>query len=174
MNNNGAFVKTTTSLPLSAWTLVTATYSIFEVGNAGSLVIYFGSTLAGIDKMTVSSTAGLTFLASDIFTIGGPNSFLGKMVNFRIYSPGSQLIIQRKARNFQPNLLIFLATCSSAAYSSCSLSFGWIDLSLKDCLVCPSGSKFYNSECIVCPANQYASGYECFSKFFSLLPPENI
>jgi len=90
-----ASITTTASMPLSTWTLVTATYTMFQVSDTASIVVYFGSTLAGRNTWISSATTGLTFLASDVFTIGGPGSFLGKMVNFRIYTPGSQFIIQR-------------------------------------------------------------------------------
>ena len=76
-------------IPLSTWKMITASFILAKTSASSSLSIYIDSTESALSMSINYSPGSVTFLPDDKVHIGGPNGFIGKIANFRIYSPGS-------------------------------------------------------------------------------------
>jgi len=147
-------ITTTTALTLSTWTMVTTTYSVSTNAGRTRLWIYFGSTLVVADAAMTIPTIPMTFATTDIVRIGGPTTFLGKIVNFRIYSPGS--------------LVVSAGSCLTT--TECPAYLGAYTTTSNRCMSCPTSQPFYYSECMTCPDGQYLDKYQCLGFKISIIP----
>jgi len=138
-------IQTTSTLTLSTWTMVTTTFTVSTNPGRSRLFTYFGTTRVVNDVAMTIPTLPMTFAANDIVRIGGPNTFLGKIVNFRIYNPGSQVIS--------------VGSCLSA--SDCPAYLGAYTAFSNRCMSCPTSQPFYYSDCMTCPQGQYHEKYQC-------------
>jgi len=59
---------------------------------SNTIVIYFGKTLVAMRYPFIVPTASFTLTSNDQVRIGGPNSFIGSISNFKIFNPGSNLL----------------------------------------------------------------------------------
>ena len=100
VSNNGLFsaditgqgvFTTTTPVSLDEWTLITASY-FFEF-QKHIVMLHIGETHSFSEL--IPTTFLPTFGSSDTLQIGGPNSFKGSLYDFRIYTPGSGVIMNK-------------------------------------------------------------------------------
>ena len=78
---------------LSTWRSITVTF-IHSVPYEQNFITYY------IDNNLVFMGSGVAalpaFASSDRIIIGGPGGFIGEMANFRVWTPGTQVLYTRK------------------------------------------------------------------------------
>jgi len=91
--NSVSTIQTTISLTPSKWNLVTVSFMVLyhEIAS-NTIIIYFDSTKQVAKDPFAIPTGTLAFANDDKIRIGGPDSFIGLISNFRIYYPGSNLL----------------------------------------------------------------------------------
>jgi len=98
-NQTSATVTTVTPLSLSTWTMVTVTFTMGLTNPYNSIYIYFSGTLVQHQNL-LSWAPGAIAMTYIMYygeaRIGGPNTFIGQIMNVQIFSPGSNLIMDRK------------------------------------------------------------------------------
>jgi len=157
MTANGLPVQSGSALT-NAWTLVTATFKISTISYKSSIRVYFDSALAYSNDVYSSGTPPFPFADTDIIQLGGPISFLGKLANVRLYTPGSSLLTAGIIRTIFMNLFL-VDVCSS--FTSCLYHIGMINNLPNSCLSCPTPSDIFFSQCLTCPEDKFIVGYHC-------------
>jgi len=87
--------KSSQTLSFSTWSLMTFTFMCFTQTSTCYAVAYKDSAFFYRTLFYTTGTSILPFQSSDIVLLGGPNGFTGKIVNVRIFNPGTHRIIAR-------------------------------------------------------------------------------
>ncbi len=99
-NQTSGTVTTVATITLSTWTMVTVTFTLGLSNPYNSIFIYFSGTLVQRQNwlpwaLDITATTYIMYYGDA--RIGGPNNtFIGQIMNFQIFSPGSNLVMDRK------------------------------------------------------------------------------
>ena len=85
-----------TPVPYDSWNLVTSSFTCYPFYTYCTVLTYLNDSVLARAYMAVPPTTIFPFETSDVVLLGGPDGFKGKIVNFKIFNPGSQRLITRK------------------------------------------------------------------------------
>ncbi len=92
--------EATGSTPVSSadWTLVTVTFALHPLDTTHFMMISVGesSSITGLAPVKPI----FAYNSKNLVRIGGPGSFLGSIYGFRIYSPGSSLVLNKGKKKY--------------------------------------------------------------------------
>lgn len=154
---NGIITQTTTTpVPKEVWKHITVSFAISDnnYNNYNFIQIYINSLRVSVtDSFEIN--AAFSVLATDVFRFGGPDTFLGLLYKFKIFTPGSVLITdptpcQAAITDCAINLgvtsgtcLAFYTPCTKAGCTKCMIG----PASLELCLSCDVDYTLVGSDC---------------------------
>lgn len=87
--------NTNKPLPFETWNLVTTSFVCYAFSSYCTALTYLNETTLAHPYGTIPLDTLLPFETSDVVLMGGPEGFKGKIVNLKIFNPGSQRLITR-------------------------------------------------------------------------------
>jgi hypothetical protein len=106
---NNVQVTSNTAITTGTWTLITAYFGteFWTAGNRGVIILYFDNQIQVTSFTPITLTTSYVESNKDIFRIGG---FIGKIKNFKIYSPGTAQVDKCKKLLYYLYIHVYFST----------------------------------------------------------------